>query len=162
MKISRYHSHLNGYEFLKVHIPHLWDDVCAAVMTANAQECISKGRSSRRPYLVSQLKKRMQGSLVGYGWKPHLASPGTKLLKNRVAVNVKFGGELLGPHGLLANHIEHYSSDVIDVGIEILPTKELSEKLSSVAASYEDELGSLTRVRRGVPAVPLVLIGVAP
>jgi len=55
-----------------------------------------------------------------------------------------------------------FVGDLIDVGIEILPMKELQEEMSSGPAYYEGELYNLIREGRGVPAVPLVLIGVAP
>jgi hypothetical protein len=52
--------------------------------------------------------------------------------------------------------------DVIDVGIEIVPMKGLQEEMSSGVPYYEGELYNLIREGRGVPAVPLVLIGVNP
>jgi Restriction endonuclease BglII. len=55
-----------------------------------------------------------------------------------------------------------YVGDVIDVGIEILPMKELQAHMSSGVAYYEGELYNLIREGRGVPAVPLILVGVAP
>lgn len=55
-----------------------------------------------------------------------------------------------------------FVGDVIDVGVEILPTKELQAQMSSGVGYYERELYNLIREGRGVPAVPLVLIGVAP
>ncbi len=44
----------------------------------------------------------------------------------------------------------------------VLPMKELQAKMSSGVAYYEGELYNLIREGRGVPAVPLVLIGIAP
>ena len=55
-----------------------------------------------------------------------------------------------------------FVGDVIDVGIEILPMKDLQAKMSSGVAYYEGELYNLIREGRGVPAVPLILLGVAP
>lgn len=52
--------------------------------------------------------------------------------------------------------------DVIDVAVEILPMKELQNQMSSGVAYYEAELYNLIREGRGVPAVPLILIGIAP
>ena len=52
--------------------------------------------------------------------------------------------------------------DVIDVGIEILPMKELEQNMSSGVPYYERDLLNVLRQGRGVPAVPLVLVGVAP
>jgi hypothetical protein len=40
--------------------------------------------------------------------------------------------------------------------------KELQQKMSSGVGYYESELYNLVREGRGVPAVPLILIGVAP
>jgi hypothetical protein len=55
-----------------------------------------------------------------------------------------------------------FVGDVIDVGIEILPMKELQQEMSSGVAYYEGELYNLIRQGRGIPAVPLVLVGIAP
>ncbi len=55
-----------------------------------------------------------------------------------------------------------FVGDRIDVGVEILPMKALQEQMSSGVAYYEGELYNPIRTGRGVPAVPLVLIGVAP
>jgi Restriction endonuclease BglII len=162
MQISGFHSHLGGYEFIRVHRPKLWDEICQIVEAVSAEECISTRRGAPH-YLVSQLQSRMQRSFIQRQWEHHRAQSliGTKFVKHRVAVNVEFGKAPLGAYGFLANHVGQYASDAIDVGIEILPVKELSENLSSEGGSYEDELCSLTREGRGVPAVPLVLIGVS-
>ena len=55
-----------------------------------------------------------------------------------------------------------FVSDAIDVGIEILPMKELETQMSSGVPYYERDLLNIIRQGRGVPAVPLVLMGVAP
>jgi hypothetical protein len=62
----------------------------------------------------------------------------------------------------VVKHLAFYVGDVIDVGIEILPMKELQQQMSSGVGYYEGELYNLVREGRGVPAVPLVLIGVVP
>lgn len=49
-----------------------------------------------------------------------------------------------------------------DVGIEILAMKSLQSEMSSGPGYYEGELYNVIRQGRGVPAVPLVLIGVEP
>ena len=55
-----------------------------------------------------------------------------------------------------------YVGNVIDVGVEILPMKELRTDMSSGPSYYEGELYNLIREGRGVPAVPLILVGIAP
>ena len=55
-----------------------------------------------------------------------------------------------------------FVADQIDLGIEILPMKELTNKMSSGVPYYEGEIYNLIRQGRNTPAVPLVIIGIAP
>ena len=86
----------------------------------------------------------------------------TAFSKERVDLESHFLDEALGTNLLYARHLALFASDVIDVGVEILPMKELQAQMSSGVAYYEGELYNLIRQGRGVPAVPLVLIGLAP
>lgn len=86
----------------------------------------------------------------------------TDFVKDRVAVEVQFGKYAFVAHDLFVKHMSFFVSDVIDVGIEILPMKELESEMSSGVPYYERDLANLIRQGRNIPAVPLVLIGVAP
>jgi hypothetical protein len=97
----------------------------------------------------------------------------TDFVKDRVAVEVQFGKYFSVAYDLFVKHLAFYVGDVIDVGVEIVPMKSLSastmresgrkaRNMSTGVAWYEKELYNLIREGRGVPAVPLVLIGVAP
>lgn len=86
----------------------------------------------------------------------------TDFVKDRVAVEVQFGKYSFVAFDLFVKHLAFYVRDVIDVGVEILPMKELQSEMSSGPSYYEGELYNLIREGRGVPAVPLVLVGVAP
>lgn len=86
----------------------------------------------------------------------------TDFVKNRVAVEVQFGKYSFVAFDLFVKHLAFYVGDKIDVGVEILPMKELQTEMSSGPSYYEGELYNLIREGRGVPAVPLVLVGVAP
>ena len=86
----------------------------------------------------------------------------TDFVKGRVAVEVQFGKYSFVAYDLFVKHMAFYIGNAIDVGIEILPMKELQEEMSSGVAYYEGELYNLIREGRGVPAVPLVLVGIAP
>jgi len=83
-------------------------------------------------------------------------------VKNRVAVEVQFGKYSFVAFDLFVKHLAFYVRDVIDVGVEILPMKELQSEMSSGPSYYEGELYNLIREGRGVPAVPLILVGIAP
>jgi hypothetical protein len=77
-------------------------------------------------------------------------------------VEAQFGKYFAVAYDLFVKHLAFYVGDVIDVGIEVVPMKELQEKMSSGVPYYEGELYNLIREGRGVPAVTLVLIGVVP
>lgn len=96
------------------------------------------------------------------GEKPLASYNQTDFVKDRVAVEVQFGKYAFVAYDLFVKHLAFYVGDVIDVGIEILPMKNLQQKMSSGVGYYEGELYNLVREGRGVPAVPLVLIGVVP
>jgi hypothetical protein len=86
----------------------------------------------------------------------------TDFVKDRVAVEVQFGKYSFVAYDLFVKHLAFYIGDHIDVGIEILPMKSLQAQMSSGVAYYEGELYNVVRQGRGVPAVPLVIIGIAP
>ncbi len=86
----------------------------------------------------------------------------TDFVKERVAVEVQFGKYSFVAYDLFVKHLALYVGDRIDVGIEILPMKSLQSQMSSGVAYYEGELYNVVRQGRGVPAVPLIIIGIAP
>ncbi len=86
----------------------------------------------------------------------------TDFVKDRVAVEVQFGKYAFVAYDLFVKHLAFYVGDRIDVGIEILPMKAMQSQMSSGVAYYEGEFYNVVRQGRGVPAVPLVLIGIEP
>ena len=96
------------------------------------------------------------------GQIPIMSYNQTDFVKDRVAVEVQFGKYAFVAHDLFVKHLSFYVSDIIDVGIEILPMKELEREMSSGVPYYERDLLNVIRQGRGVPAVPLVLLGIAP
>jgi hypothetical protein len=86
----------------------------------------------------------------------------TDFVKDRVAVEVQFGKYSFVAYDLFVKHLAFYVGDYIDVGIEILPMKSLQSQMSSGVAYYEGEIYNVVRQGRGVPAVPLILIGIEP
>jgi len=86
----------------------------------------------------------------------------TDFVKNRVALEVQFGKYSFVAYDLFVKHLAFYIGDHIDVGIEILPMKTLQSQMSSGPSYYEGELYNVVRQGRGVPAVPLVILGIEP
>jgi len=86
----------------------------------------------------------------------------TDFVKERVAVEVQFGKYAFISHDLFVKHLAFYVGHEIDVGVEILPMKAMQAQMSSGVGYYEGALYDVVRQGRGVPTVPLVIIGVLP
>ena len=85
----------------------------------------------------------------------------TDFVKERVAVEVQFGKYSFVAYDLFVKHLAFYIGNHIDVGIEILHMKTLQAEMSSGVAYYEGELYNVVRQGRGIPAVPLIIIGLS-
>ncbi len=96
------------------------------------------------------------------GKKPIKSYNQTDFVKDRVAIEVQFGKYSFVAYDLFVKHMAFYVGDQIDVGIEILPMKSLQSQMSSGVAYYEGEVYNVIRQGRGVPAVPLVIVGIEP
>ncbi|MDO9473362.1 MAG: BglII/BstYI family type II restriction endonuclease [Caulobacter sp.] len=86
----------------------------------------------------------------------------TDFVKERVAVEVQLGKYSFVAHDLFVKHMAFFVNDDIDVGIEIVPMKAMERRMSSGVPYYERDLFNLLRQGRSTPAVPLVLVGIAP
>jgi hypothetical protein len=86
----------------------------------------------------------------------------TDFVKDRVALEIQFGKYAFVAYDLFVKHLAFYVGNHIDLGIEILPMKKLQSQMSSGISYYEGELYNVVRQGRGVPAVPLVIIGIEP
>mgnify|MGYP000894372718 CR=1 FL=1 len=94
------------------------------------------------------------------GKKPIRSYNQTDFVKERVAVEIQFGKYAFVAYDLFVKHLAFYVGDKIDVGVEVLPVKSLQAEMSSGVAHYEGEIYNLVRHGRGVPAVPLVILGI--
>ncbi len=103
-----------------------------------------------------QQKKQIEEA----GEKPIFSYNQTDFVKERVAIEVQLGKYAFVAYDLFVKHLAFYVGDEIDVGVEILPMKSLQREMSSGVGYYEGEFYNVIRQGRGVPAVPLVLIGI--
>lgn len=86
----------------------------------------------------------------------------TDFVKERVAIEVQFGKYPFIAYDVFVKHLAFYVGDQIDCGIEILPMKSMQKEMSSGPGYYESALYDIVRQGRGVPAVPLVMLGITP
>lgn len=138
--------------------------------------CLFRGKSwkeSRVSYWVTRNEQLIRKTLAmsaekqkqemeAAGETPIYSYNQTDFVKDRVAVEVQFGKYAFVAYDLFIKHLAFYVGDHIDVGIEILPMKSLQSRMSSGIAYYEGEIYNVIRQGRGVPAVPLVIIGIEP
>ncbi|MBK9120491.1 MAG: restriction endonuclease [Phycisphaerales bacterium] len=103
-----------------------------------------------------------RAEIVAAGKRPIRSYNQTDFVKRRVAVEVQFGKYSFIAYDLFVKHLAFYVGDQIDVGVEVLPMKAMQESMSSGPGYYEGALYDIARQGRGVPAVPLVIIGVVP
>lgn len=109
---------------------------------------------------IMQMPEDFQKSAIEKaGHKPIFSYNQTDFTKDRVAIEIQFGKYAFVAYDLFVKHIAFYMRDQIDVGIEMLPMKSLQSEMSSGVAYYEGELYNIIRQGRGIPAVPLVLVG---
>ena len=137
-------------------------------------KCLLKSREwleSRVSYWVTKDEKLIRKTLAlsseeqkenieQAGHSPIFSYNQTDFVKDRVAIEVQFGKYAFVAYDLFVKHLAFYIGDKIDVGIEILPMKKLQSQMSSGVSYYEGELYNVIRQGRGVPAVPLVMVGI--
>ena len=86
----------------------------------------------------------------------------TDFVKEKIAIEVQFGKYAFVAYDLFVKHMLFYSGGVINVGIEILPTKKMQSQMSSGIAYFEGEVYNVMRQGRTTPQVPLLIFGVEP
>jgi hypothetical protein len=86
----------------------------------------------------------------------------TDFVKEQIAVEVQFGKYAFVAFDLFVKHLLFYSGGVINLGIEVLPTKKMQSQMSSGVAYYEGEVYNVLRHGRNNPPVPLLILGIEP
>lgn len=203
MRIIEEYSHLNGLEYLMVHLPETWEEIENIISEIDAIACktkVSKEKTKlgRLLYSPKDMNTAFKNKLTERNWKECITSyyitsdtslaratlalmpedqksiieqagkiamrayNQTDFVKNRVAIEVQFGKYPFVAYDLFVKHMAFFIGDKIDVGIEILPMKELQLNMSLGVGCYEGEVYNVIRQGRNTPAVPLVIIGIAP
>ncbi|MGA2668611.1 MAG: BglII/BstYI family type II restriction endonuclease [Ignavibacteria bacterium] len=115
------------------------------------------------PELLSISLKEQKEFLINKGVdKPIISYKQTDLVKDKIAIEIQFGKYAFVAFDLFVKHMLFYSGDVIDVGIEVLPTKNMQNIMSSGIAYFEGEVYNVLRQGRSNPPVPLLIIGIEP
>ncbi|HSH52875.1 MAG TPA: BglII/BstYI family type II restriction endonuclease [Bacteroidales bacterium] len=86
----------------------------------------------------------------------------TDFVKDQIAIEVQFGKYAFVAFDLFVKHLLFYSGGVINLGVEVLPTKKMQCQMSSGVAYYEGEVYNVLRHGRNNPPVPLLILGIEP
>lgn len=129
---------------------------------------------SRYSYYISLNRELMEKSipmsakeqrefLISHGEEnPIYSYNQTDFVKDKIAVEVQFGKYAFVAFDLFVKHMLFYSGGIINLGIEILPTKKMQNEMSSGVAYYEGEVYNVMRQGRNSPPVPLLILGIEP
>jgi hypothetical protein len=115
------------------------------------------------PELLTLPYEKQKVFLIEHGNKNPISSyKQTDFVKDQIAVEVQFGKYAFVAFDLFVKHLLFYSGGVINLGIEILPTKKMQLQMSSGIAYYEGEVYNVLRHGRNNPPVPLLILGIEP
>jgi hypothetical protein len=115
------------------------------------------------PELLSLPYEKQKDFLISRGINEPISSyKQTDFVKDQIAVEVQFGKYAFVAFDLFVKHLLFYSGGVINLGIEVLPTKKMQSQMSSGVAYYEGEVYNVLRHGRNNPPVPLLILGIEP
>ena len=113
------------------------------------------------PELLSLPYEKQKDFLISRGISEPISSyKQTDFVKEQIAVEVQFGKYAFVAFDLFVKHLLFYSGGVINLGIEVLPTKKMQSQMSSGVAYYEGEVYNVLRHGRNNPPVPLLILGI--
>ena len=177
MRVVGKHSHLGGHEYLLMHRKRVCSEIAVAIKGGSTKELggtlapFEPAHRGVRPWpaeiilqVGERLSQRRWQQMPGPTScaQPNAAPAQIELVKERVAITLHVATLPSVGCELFARDAALFASDLVDVGIHILPAMEWLGELSTGIAYYEGELYNLIRQGRGVPAVPLVVMGLAP
>lgn len=115
------------------------------------------------PELITLPYEKQKDYLISKGISEPISSyKQTDFVKDQIAVEVQFGKYAFVAFDLFVKHLLFYSGGVINLGVEVLPTKKMQSQMSSGVAYYEGEVYNVLRHGRNNPPVPLLILGIEP
>ena len=113
------------------------------------EKSILMGASDQKKFLIEQGET-----------EPIYSYNQTDFVKDKIAVEVQFGKYAFVAYDIFVKHMLFYSGGMINLGIEILPTKKMQSRMSSGIAYFEGEVYNVMRQGRNSPPVPLLVLGI--
>lgn len=189
MIVGGIYSFNKGQEVIEAHYSNELSeimDVIEAVDSIAHKTKVSeeKTMSGKLLFKPSALNKSFKREFVGRGWNPNTRvlcdyptnfytpeySPPSvtqnayremDFLKNRLGVEVQFGKYAFMVYNVCAKMTIFHNENFIDVGVEIVPLKELASEMSTGVSYFEQFVWDLEH--RGVSDIdlPVLIVGIA-
>lgn len=110
--------------------------------------------------IATPYKKQKEYLETTWDLNPLSSYKQTDFVKEKIAIEVQFGKYAFVAFDLFVKHLLFYSGWIINLWIEILPTKKMQAQMSSGVAYYEWEVYNVLRHWRSSPPVPLLILGI--
>jgi len=123
---------------------------------------ITLNRELMEKSILMSAKEQKEFLIANGETEPIYSYNQTDFVKEKIAVEVQFGKYSFVAFDLFVKHMLFYSGGVINLGIEILPTKKMQSQMSSGIAYFEGEVYNVMRQGRNSPPVPLLILGIEP
>lgn len=107
-------------------------------------------------------KKKQKEFIINSGHEAYSTNNQVDFVKDRIAVEVQFGKYFSVAYDLHVKHTFFFLMDDIDVGIEIIPTKAMMQKMDTGVSWFENEVANVIREGRSNPSVPILILGIEP
>lgn len=177
MNIARAYSHLGGAEILAVKFPKIKRDIESAidsVCSPRTKVSKEKGRHGDMLYSPRDLNDAFNKEFSTRGFKelrlPTKIETDSKTIssykqidynRDRVNVEVQMGKYAFMFYDM--SKFQHfYNEDMIDVGVEIVPSYEMMRQMSSGVSYGEQLVSDIKRLHRHYPSVPIKIIMIEP
>ncbi len=113
------------------------------------------------PELILLPYSEQRSFLISKGIEEPISSyKQTDFVKQQIAIEIQFGKYAFVAFDLFVKHLLFYSGGIINLGIEVLPTKKMQSQMSSGVAYFEGEVYNVLRHGRNNPPVPLLILGI--
>jgi len=164
-------------------------EISAAVSAVNAADYLTKVSKEktmpgRMLYSPTALNKAFRSAFTALGWKnvrvksdysvqyyidgylPPATAKGAfrdmDFVKNNLGVEVQFGKYSFMVYNVAAKMTIFRNRRIIDAGVEIVPVKELADKMSSGVSYFEQFLWDLENRGTSNIDTPVLILGIAP
>jgi hypothetical protein len=191
MIVAGVYSHKGGLEVMKAQYPAELSEIYRVIETIDAAEHKRKVSEEKRSkgalfYSPRGLNKAFKEGFTSLGWKPartfceypteyyasgYTPRPRKKgerrpkremdFVKNKVGIEVQLGKYSFMVYNVSAKMTIFHRLEFIDIGVEIVPIKELAKEMSSGVSFFEQLVWDLEHREAADIDIPVLVLGLA-